>query len=185
MHSDLIPDPPTDLSNYLLLASPMLMGSIFEKSCILITEKNDSGYEGFIINQRTDQTVGDLLAKTKGSQVGDLPVHFGGPVQADTLHFLKLKKNGPHLSFTANISLRDASESINQEGTIILPCIGLSGWTKGQLEDEFDHFTWFFKRAGSNLTKAPLNIQLWKNLLSSISPYHKLIANAPATPLRN
>ena len=179
MNSSILPPPPDNLEGHLLLSSPMLSGTIFERSCILITEKNDEGHEGFILNQKTKEKVGDLVSEAKDTRLGELPVYLGGPVKADCMHFITLSKQNGKFSFSANISIKHAIFCLDEDDTIVLPCLCYSGWTKGQLEQEFEHFTWFHRKASNSLISKKLDVRTWMRQLSSISPYHKLIARTP------
>jgi len=187
MNSNPLPAPPSNLTDHLIIASPVLTSSIFEKACIYISDYDKkAGYEGFILNHQTDQYVKDVYNKLSGKPLGELPVYFGGPVESDSLHFIILQStDGDNLTCQSHVNVARANYALDEPNTIVLPCLGYSGWTVGQLENEFEHHTWFFDKPTSNLTKRKLNRGLWKKLLSEISPYHQLIANAPTNPLTN
>ena len=168
------------------MASPILTGSIFEKSCILITEKSAAGHEGYILNHKTNETVEDLYTKAKGTELGKLPVYVGGPVHTDSLNFVSITSSLEYgFKVEANIPLEYASTLVGQHDTVVLPCLGYSGWAPGQLENEFEQLTWFHRQPPLDLSQRTFKIKLWKELLEEISPYHQLIASAPKSPLAN
>ena len=69
----------------LLIAKPFLGDPNFERGVILMCEYNDQGSFGFVLNQVTDLMLGDVLEETIYQ---DIPLHLGGPVEKNTLHFI-------------------------------------------------------------------------------------------------
>ena len=184
MHPHIL-SPPQQLKNHLLLASPAIRSSIFETSCILITSQSSSGHEGYIINRQTHDCVSDILKNLKGTALGNLPLSLGGPVRTDSVNFLSLRSEQGKLHIRHGLKLETAEEMLHQADTHILACLGYAQWTPQQLEQEFEHFTWFHRTPPVDLAKLDLNSELWSTLFTEISPYHKLIAKAPPNPRKN
>ena len=185
MHPHILPPPPSQLKDHLLLASPALNNSIFDQSCILITSQSNSAHEGFIINHQSHQHVSDILKHLKGTELGKLPLHLGGPVRPDTVNFIRLSSAQGKFHLQHGLKMETAAAQLQQADTKILACLGYAQWAPQQLEQEFDHFTWFHRRPPADLAQRHLNTELWKTLLTEVSPYHELIANAPPSPRRN
>ncbi len=72
----------------LLIAKPYLGDPNFERGVILLCEYNGQGSFGFVLNQVTDLFLGDVLDDTIYQ---DIPLHLGGPVEKNTLHFIHRK----------------------------------------------------------------------------------------------
>ena len=69
----------------LLIAEPSIIGDVsFNRSIILLTEHNNEGSIGFILNKPLDFELGDLIPDVKSN----FPIYNGGPVQQDNLYFI-------------------------------------------------------------------------------------------------
>ena len=68
-----------------ITAEPFLKGPYFGRSIVLLTEFSHQGAVGFVLNKSSkvypDEVIEDIL-----SFKGEL--YIGGPVSADTLHFI-------------------------------------------------------------------------------------------------
>lgn len=187
MHHQLLPEPPKNLKGHFLLASPLLQETLFEQSCILITQSSqEHGHEGFILNHKTDLTVSKVLHHTEGTPVADIPLYLGGPVDTDSVNFLILRKSpsGKFL-FRTNASIEQCEIALAEHDAYIIPCLGYSGWTAGQLENEFEHLSWFHAPARANLLDEPFTLALWTSMMQQQGAYHELIARSPGNPMKN
>ena len=52
-------------------------------------------------------------------------------------------------------------------------------------EDEIEQESWTIVDPESDLIARQHDITLWKNIMSGISPYHRILANAPDEVLAN
>lgn len=178
---------PISLSGKLLLASPALSGSTFDRAVILIAEHSATqGAIGTIINHRTDTMVGDILPSAEFSALHHLPIHHGGPVSTSELSFSCFSwTDSTPLGYTPRISAQYASELVSSGSHIVRATVGYSGWSPRQLEDELKRKTWVTLRPTKNIVKHPHDLSLWTDLLKGISPYHHLLAEAPKNPFLN
>lgn len=175
----------------LLVSNPFLKDPNFLRSVILICEKDEAGSLGFILNKRFEQNLNDIVElKTKKK----IPVFYGGPVYTDNLYFLH---NRPDLISDSIEVLNDIFWGGNFEEAIahvnngsltesnIRFCVGYSGWTKGQLEDEVDEGSWIVTKID------PINIfensdeTLWKDVLTTMGGEYKIMVNYPLDPSMN
>ena len=100
-----------------LIARPSLLDSIFNRSVIFISEHNQEGSIGFILNKPIKQTVKDLLPNLDC----DYTVYEGGPVEDNNLYYLHCRpdliKNS--IKITDNIywagDFEDVAEVINNK----------------------------------------------------------------------
>lgn len=174
-------DAPIQLDGKLLIADPSLRDSIFNKSVILMAEhENDEGAHGIILNTPTGQTVGDLLKDEMFAPLKNLPVHVGGPVGQEHLHFAAFwLGDNQELRYVTRISAKDAITYTQQSGTLVRAFAGYSGWDAGQLEDELRKNSWITAQPTSTLLSSTHEKSLWRKLLREISPFHKILAEAP------
>jgi len=181
------PDAPIQLEGQLLIADPSLRDGVFNKSVILLTEhSDDDGAHGLILNQPTGQTVGDVLTSENFQALRHIPVHLGGPVGQEHLTFASFwiddtqTGNTKHaIKFATRISAQDAIKRTQQPGTLVRAFAGHSGWTAGQLENEIRKNSWITTLPNVDLLTVEHEKQLWAKMLRNISPYHKILAEAP------
>lgn len=178
--SDQSPDSPIHLEGQILLADPSLRDSIFNKSVVLLAEHTlENGAYGLILNQPTQQTVGDLLAADEFQPLRQIRVHLGGPVGQEHLTFAAFWTENHKLRFATRISAKDAITRTQQPGTLIRAFAGYSGWTPGQLETELRKNSWITTQPRERILASEHEKNLWAELLREISPYHKILAEAP------
>jgi putative transcriptional regulator len=175
------------LRGQLLLAAPTLSDGTFDHSVILIAEhtQND-GAVGAIINHPIGITVGNLVSHLKSSSLANLPVLQGGPVATEHLTFSSLSWDQKKQAISlARITAEAADSAITKNDRLVQAIVGHSAWVAGQLEDEIQRNTWITLKPSADLLSQTHDIDLWKRLLSSISPYHAMLSQAPKNPMLN
>ncbi|MCU0795871.1 MAG: YqgE/AlgH family protein [Akkermansiaceae bacterium] len=175
------PELPIDLSGKLLLASPTLRDGIFDHSVIYLAHhSSDDGALGVILNHPTGREVAQFLPQPDFEPLARIPVHVGGPVARDQLTFATFRRGkSGHFDFRLRISAADAIEHAHTPGTVVRAYIGYSGWTAGQLEGELEGQSWITLAPGKELPGLSHDRDLWHRLMSSVSPFHRLMADAP------
>ncbi len=181
------PDSPLQLQGYLLLADPSLRDGIFDHSVILLADHSPAdGAFGLILNHPTGRMVGDFVTDKDLGQLRRIPVHEGGPVGREHLTFSVFwwsKKSG--LRWAIRISAEDAVKHAHRPGRIVRAFVGHSGWSPGQLEGELKRSSWITTRPAPELLGADHDRSLWYGILRHLSPFHRVLAEAPAKPLLN
>lgn len=177
---------PPEFQEKILLADPSLRDGNFNKSVILLAEhSNKEGALGLILNHPSGQNVGDLLSDPDFIELWKLPVHLGGPVARDQLTFAAFWERDSKLGFATRISAEEAKAYLNQPGTLVKAFAGHSGWSKDQLEDELEQEAWIVIAPNVDLLTRAHDVSLWKNLMRELSPYHRILADAPDEILAN
>lgn len=177
---------PPEVRGRLLLADPSLRDGIFHKSVILIGEHTmDDGAFGLILNHPSGRTVGEVLPADEFSALANLPVHLGGPVARNKLSFSTFRENDGKLEFELRIPIEEALARMNQPGTLIRAFAGYSGWSKDQLEDELERESWIISDPPPDFLKLAHDLTLWKTVMRRLSPYHRILADAPDELLAN
>ncbi len=178
---------PVHLQGQLLLADPSLRDGIFNRSVILLAEHSEeNGAFGLILNQPTEHVVGDLLQGQQFSPLRQIPVHVGGPVSREQLTFSAFwwsPKKG--LRWQIRISTEDAIARTHKSGTIVRAFVGYSGWSKGQLEGELRRNSWITAAPDRKFLGTTHDRALWSGILRGLSPYHRILAEAPEDPFLN
>jgi putative transcriptional regulator len=132
----------------IICSSSLLDGSFFEKAVILVTEKNEKGCMGFVLNQPFHRPFNELAAF---SHCPPLPLLTGGPVQTDMLYCLHRLGNA-----VPNSNPVSATFSAEGDFSFILDLLlkghcaaaditlflGYCGWDAGELEAEIAEGSW-------------------------------------------
>jgi len=142
-----------DLSHHFLIAMPAMTDPIFAKSLTYVCEHNEQGALGIVVNRPISLTLGELFAQIKiplnPTELEELPVHFGGPVQTDRGFVLHEPTGEWHSTLLVKGKIgmttsKDILEAVGQ-GTgprNILVTLGYAGWSQGQLEHELSQNAW-------------------------------------------
>ena len=174
----------------LLLSSPFLDDLHFKRTVILLTEHNDQGSMGFILNRPTDLKIQDAIDDFPNF---DASLYFGGPVQPEIMQFIhripgleestEIKKgvfwggNFDKLKFmidTGQISTDD-----------IRFFIGYSGWAPLQLQQEIIKKSWIVGQASKKFIFTKNYQALWTDILKNMGGYYKRFTNVPEDPSFN
>lgn len=175
----------------LLLSEPYLADPNFERTAILLTEHNEDGSVGFILNKPSESCVSEVMEDLKGL---DAQIFIGGPVQQDTLHFVH-----------RYAGLQDAIEieegiywggnfeqllTMKNTGQLLITDIkfflGYSGWSPNQLQEELKLNSWIVSdRLSDDLIFETLPDQMWKKAMQGLGGRFTVYSNYPADPRMN
>src|SRR5690554_2572695 len=80
-------DVTADLTNSFLIAMPGLTDPFFARTVTYLCQHGPEGALGIIINRPSDLTLGEVMQQmdidVRNETIGQMPVYFGGPVQAE------------------------------------------------------------------------------------------------------
>jgi putative transcriptional regulator len=175
----------------LLIADPFLKDPNFMRTVVLLTEHNEQGEIGFVINRQYENTLDELLPEVEGHQI---PVYYGGPVQMNTIHFLHRYpdriQGGIEVmkgvfwggDFDAVVQLINSGEV---DPDMIRFFIGYSGWSNGQLQGELDEKTWLTVEATRRLVFHENAGEIWRDALKHLGGDYEMMINFPIDPQLN
>lgn len=139
------------LSNYFLVAMPKLNDFNFTQSVVYISEHDDKGALGIIINKPLQQvTLNSVLEhlniKLMVSDIGELPVLMGGPISQEN-GFIIYEQENEEKNQTVQLSVSASKETLedianNKGPDNFLVALGYAGWAAGQLEREISRNDW-------------------------------------------
>ncbi|EOR95851.1 transcriptional regulator, putative [Arcticibacter svalbardensis MN12-7] len=180
------------LKGSLLISEPFMMDPNFKRSVLLLTEHNEEGTIGYVLNQKSSFFLNDVIPDCPDA---DFPIFIGGPVGADTLHFLHRCNDrldgGLEIAkgiywggdFEMLMLMINAKHIEKHE---IKFFIGYSGWEPGQLNKELELNSWLVQNTYKPGMITNNNIDnLWKEIVSQLGPKYAHIANFPENPLWN
>lgn len=175
----------------LLLAEPFLDDPYFRRSVVLLTEHNENGTIGFILNKPIEIKLKDA--------VGELPpidstLHLGGPVARETLHFLHTegKKIDGSLEIMKGLfwggnfeTLKKLIETDKIKPEAVKFFVGYAGWEPKQLDNELKHHSWIVLPAKIQHIMQRTTTTLWQDILKENGKDFALIADFPLDPNMN
>lgn len=176
----------------LLISEPFMADPNFKRSVVLLTEHGAEGSVGYILNQ-----VGNLLLKDviQDLWAADNQIYFGGPVAADTLHFIhraydKLQSGeeiGNGIYWGGNFETLKILINTNAiaENEIKF-FMGYSGWDIEQLNREIEQNAWMVSDIpDSNTIFGNDDEQLWRDVIVNLGPKYAHVSNFPIDPSLN
>jgi putative transcriptional regulator len=175
----------------LLASEPYLADPNFERTIILLTEHNQDGTVGFVLNKPSASLVTEVMEDIKNIQS---KVYIGGPVQQDTLHFIHRNPN-----IEDSIEVIDGIywggnfdqillfiETKQLDISTIKFFLGYSGWSPGQLEEELNMNSWIVSdQVTQDLIFETPPEMMWKKSLQNLGGRFSVYSNYPVDPSMN
>jgi putative transcriptional regulator len=142
------------ITSSLLVAMPQLQDPNFRRAVVLIVEHNDEGTFGLVLNRPVELAAGELCDSLDIEWGGDpeLPLHWGGPVQASTGWVLfsddvmldlegdEITRLAAGLSFAGSLRVLETIARTPPEDVRLF--LGYAGWGPGQLQGEMAQGAW-------------------------------------------
>jgi putative transcriptional regulator len=138
-----------------LKSTSLLNGSLFENAVIYITEYNEKGAMGFVVNQQFPRKLNEL-EEFKNRK--PFPIHLGGPVDQEHLYFIHqrpdLIEGGEPVTGTIFLggNFKSAVQHINSHILTekdIKVFIGYCGWDYHELDAEIAEGSWEVQETGN------------------------------------
>ena len=132
-----------------LIANPLLQGTYFGETIILLTDHSTSGSMGLIVNRPTNVELSALGSEFKGS-TRENRLYIGGPV-AKNQAFLLIQTQSPpeevihileDIYFGASRKLFEIVLQYDNSEEQFQVYLGYAGWWPGQLEQEIQEGAW-------------------------------------------
>ena len=174
----------------LLLAEPFMESPEFRRSVVLVTEHNENGTMGFILNRK--------LAIKTAQAVEDFPefentLFYGGPVSTELLFYIH--SLGDMLEGSIEIldgvymggdfeTLKELMREGKVKPSQIRFFAGYSGWSAGQLKTELKQNSWIVTLGRKKFVMKE-NTNLWKNILKELGGKYAMVAEFPEDPTLN
>lgn len=175
----------------LLLAEPFMEDPYFKRSVVLLSEYNEDGAFGFILNKPLEVIVNDVITDFPEF---DATVYMGGPVQTDSLFYIHSQGNVIENSIQISDTLWWSGnfEQLKQliEDQQIFPneikfFIGYSGWDYDQLNEEIKNESWIVTENSYQKISELNHDGLWNYALEKMGGKYALLSNFPENPSLN
>jgi putative transcriptional regulator len=156
----------------LLIAKPSLRDPNFARAVVLVTQVEDGGTVGVIINRPTVLKLTDFLSEDFETRNYTDRIYFGGPVMRQVLVVLFSAASPP--AAPAFHVLHDVYLTMHPDNITALLAdktaryrvyAGFSGWAANQLESEVMRDGWYFLRADEATLFRKDTAGMWEELL--------------------
>lgn len=172
-----------------LVARPGMPDPNFHETVVLITQDENSGAIGVIINRPTNRSLAELLPSERFRRFTD-PVFFGGPVNPNGLFAVFHADKPPGVAVTLLPDLHLALHPDTVDMLIKNPPIamrfftGYAGWAPGQLRSEIERGDWFIADADADSVFRKDSSNLWRDMVQRARAVHADGGALPCCALR-
>ena len=186
------------MTGKLLVASPTLGDTNFDRSVVFLVDHDESGALGVVINRPSQIDVGSILPDWHVYSTQPTVVFHGGPVGRDSalaLGALLPRHDPPEAAEPLGfrrvfgrlglVDLDAVPEEVASEISSMRVFAGYAGWEPEQLEEEIRQGAWFVvESAPEDLFKADPE-PLWRDVLRRQGGGLALVASFPEDPTLN
>ena len=173
----------------LLLASPGMHDSTFDRTVIFLLEHDESGSMGLVLNRPSDMLVSDALP---GFDLSIQPerLFLGGPVEQGTALVLAepLDPAAPDMHFMVDgIGLLDLGADLEPRLHLQRARVfsGYAGWGPRQLENELRSGSWIIAHSSPDDLWSTDHQRLWAKLVARQGKMPEFLAAYPGQPWLN
>lgn len=178
------------LKGQLLIANADLFDPSFRRTVVLVTEHDEEGALGLVLNRPAEATVAEAVPGLAPLVDEDAPVFIGGPVDKQALlvlaEFDDLNEAAERIFEDVGF-VRGDTDITRAAGTIRRARVfaGYAGWTAGQLDEELAADGWIVAQATPEDVFAD-NVELWSSVLRRQGgAFFELLATMPHDPSLN
>lgn len=175
----------------LLIADPSMGDNSFGRTVVLLTEHNENGSVGFILNRPLGFNLKDIVPDLNCNA----EIYNGGPVEQDNLYFIHQSPdiipnsieicNGIYWGGDFNAVKSLINEKKIDTNTIRF-FLGYSGWSSKQLIMEMKEDSWVVSKESSSPRVFKIKIKnLWKKQMIDLGGEYQIWANSPDDPKMN
>jgi len=174
----------------LLLATPELVDTNFFRSVILVLEHSKEGAIGVVLNRQSDLYSVDVLPKWTESKDSSLFLHWGGPVQEESLLALGLYDENAKDELIDGIGcikvLNLNPETLDMTSVLNARLyLGYAGWSAGQLGAEISAGGWIVAELTDTDPFVNDPEDLWSMVIARQKGFLSKLAQYPDDPRMN
>ena len=172
----------------ILISEPFLSDHYFRRSIVYLTEHNDEGSLGFVLNKHLEINIGEIVDDFPES---DFPISVGGPVSNNTVHFIHTLGEAIPESVAVTEGIYWGGDFDHIKNLISLGKIaphqlrfflGYAGWSPSQLDDEMKEHAWLVGRIAPRMVMQGVETEFWSNTLARYNNKYRAWANFPEDP---
>jgi putative transcriptional regulator len=172
----------------ILISEPFLADHYFRRSVIYLTENNQEGSIGFVLNKPVEVSLNEIVDDFPGS---DFTISIGGPVSNNTVHYIHtLGARVPDSVLVADGIFWggdfDLIKELIAEGAVkpyeLRFFLGYAGWSPEQLDGEMQEHAWLVGKIPPRMVMQSVDPKFWKKTMASYNNKYRAWANFPEDP---
>jgi putative transcriptional regulator len=182
---------PESTKGKVLISNSTVVTDFFYKTVIFMVDHDKTGAFGIVLNKRSDSTVGEIVKNMPDLSSANQFVWVGGPV--DSMFVCIVHKSpaaidagieiipgvymGRSYDLLVYLAENDLEYRIYQ---------GYAGWGAGQLESEFDRFSWVVHNPTEEMLFNSEDPEvMWKNTMIDKGGIYKYFVEHTKDPMLN
>lgn len=180
----------------LLVSEPSLADPNFRCTVVLVTEHDEKGAFGLVVNRSGGQTVSDLWSGLTGEPcLSETPVFIGGPVEQAAVFILHNRLDlsddgepvidGLYMGSSLELLqalIEDEDSAIWADQQVYRVFCGYSGWGGGQLEGELAAGGWVVQPATAEYIFRTDSPEMWKSSMERQGGIYRFFSGMPVDP---
>jgi putative transcriptional regulator len=172
----------------ILISEPFLGDNYFRRSVIYLTENNQEGSLGFVLNKPIGVNINEVINDFPES---DFTISIGGPVSNNTIHYIHtLGARVPDSVLVADGIFWggdfDLIKELIANGEVksheLRFFLGYAGWSPDQLDGEMQEHAWLVGKLPPRMIMQEVDPEIWKKTLASYNNKYRAWANFPEDP---
>ncbi len=172
----------------ILISEPFLSDNYFRRSIVYLTEHNEDGSLGFVLNKPIELSVNEIV---DGFPESDFSISVGGPVNNNTVHYIHtLGEQIPESVPVADgIFWGGEFDRIKEliAGGEVKPFelrffLGYAGWSAKQLDGEMEENAWLVGKIPPRMVMQGVGSEFWNDTLARYNNKYRAWANFPEDP---
>lgn len=171
----------------LLISEPFNPEPNFRRSVVLISQHNQAGSIGFILNKPTPVRVDEALEDFPEFNV---PVYWGGTLQLDSIYYIHSiealegkQKIAEGIYWGGNYDqLKLLIESHQVQPSQIRFMAGFTAWEPDVLEEQIKQNSWWLTTADQATTFLEKPTELWGTILHRLGHIYGIMNDFPEDP---
>ncbi len=172
----------------ILISEPFLSDSYFRRSIVYLTEHNEEGSLGFVLNKPLEINISEIVDDFPKS---DFTISVGGPVSNNTVHYIHTL--GPRVPESVKVSdgiywggdfdiLKELISAAMVKPHELRFFLGYAGWSANQLEGEMEENAWLVGKISPRTVMQGVDSEFWSRTLERYNNKYKAWANFPEDP---
>lgn len=172
----------------ILISEPFLADNYFRRSIVYITEHNNEGSMGFVLNKPLGISINEIVDDFPEC---DLTVSVGGPVSNNTVHYIHTL--GARIPDSVEVTDGvfwggdfDLVKQLIAEGSVkpneLRFFLGYAGWSEGQLDSEMEEHAWLVGKLPRRMVMHTMGSEFWEKTLAGYNNKYRAWANFPEDP---
>jgi putative transcriptional regulator len=182
---------PESTKGLLLISNSTVVTDFFYKTVIFMVDHDSTGAFGIVLNKISENTIREIIKNVPESEASEQPVWIGGPVDSMFVCVVHKDPEAPDagIEIIPGVYMGrsyDLLIHLTQSDSDFRIYQGYAGWGAGQLETEFDRFSWVVHRPTEEiLFNSGDGDEVWKNALIEKGGIYKYFVEHTKDPMLN